>query len=326
MADKTSWGHVPTGSASPSRILRESGEEWIAPNPIMHEETDMSHGHEPLRVLEGEPVTEDYDYQHRAPITPLRFAFGDMIGVFFLIWIPVLIAFFVPWDSMTNRQPVYGSLTIGRLIVALIIAVPPWVVLTRHLARGRMWDGILDMLLWALWMSGAMIVLCYLYPGRAEQVIWNASDYWDDMRAWIQTGQGTEGNPALWLPIHGLHLIVLIAGSILFGLPALMMGVLQLNYMNYYVAQVMHASREPLLAMVVAWHFWSVIRVAGYIILASAIYQLEIGALNYRRLGSVTLTVLSGVVFGFFLVVTDAFLKLQYAKPIQEILSHLTRL
>jgi hypothetical protein len=249
-----------------------------------------------------------------------------MSGVVFWVWIPALLAFFLPWEQWVGQTQVVGSLSASRLVVALIIAIPPWIVLTRHLARGRMWDGVLDMFLWAIWECMAIITLCYLYPARAEQAIWNASTYWEDMRNWIQTGKGTEGDPALWLPLQGKHLIMLIVGAFIFGLPALVMGVFQLNYMNYYVSQVMHSSGNPLIALPIAWHFWSVIRVAGYIIIATSIYQLEIAFMNLRRLRWTTWSIVGGLVVGLLLVVADALLKLGNAELTRQALEKLTNI
>jgi hypothetical protein len=278
------------------------------------------------------PIVESFageggrqDYAESLP-APMRYAFADMSGVVFGVWIPVLLAFFLPWEEWGSYPKLFAGMDAGHVVVALIIAIPPWFALTKHLARGRLWDGILDMLLWAIWESLTMIALCYLYPDRAQHVIWNASNYWNDMRGWIASGSGTEADPARWLPLQGVHLIALVVAAFIFGLPALVMGTFLLNYMNFYVAQCMMASREPLLTMAVAWHFWSVIRVVGYIMIASAIYQLELLSLQAKRARIILTAVVGALSVGFLLVILDALLKWQYTGVVRQALMRLTGL
>jgi len=249
------------------------------------------------------------------------FVFGEMWGAVFLAWLPVMVVFFLPWSTLFGDGRFLGSMTFGQLIAAVVIAVPPWVVLLTRLLKGRLWDGILEMFLWAIWECMAMIMLCYLYPDRAGAVIWHASDYWSDMSGWLRTGSGVEGTPAQWLPLHGTHLAMLIVGAFFGGLPALVMGVLQLNYMNYYVARCLLLSDEPLLTLPLAWHFWSVIRVAGYIVLASAMFQLFL-RLVFRAPWR-TKVFVNALLIGIILVLADALFKWLYAEDLRRVLSAL---
>jgi hypothetical protein len=192
---------IPTGSTEPSKIIHEPGRyqagphteppptfqpPWMAqPGPESSENaaqaaTTGSGG--PGHKIEEVPVVESFagdgawvDDSERLP-KPMRYAFADMSGVVFGVWIPVLLAFFLPWNQWGSYPKLFAGMDAGHVVVALIIAIPPWYVLTRHLLRGRLWDGILDMLLWAIWESLTMIALCYLYPDRAQHVIWNASN------------------------------------------------------------------------------------------------------------------------------------------------------
>jgi hypothetical protein len=202
--------------------------------------------------------------------------------------------------------------------VAVLIALPPFIVLTIHLAKGRLWDGIMDMFLWAIWECIVMILLCFLYPDRGADVIWHASDYWAEMRGWLATGEGIEGDPSRWYQVHLLHLGLLIIGAIIFGLPALILGVLQLNYMNYYVARCCLLSDNVLPTAFVAWHFWSIFRVAGYIMIAASFYYLVLRMFRIRWRGT---SFAGGLVFGLILVIADAFLKWQFAEQVRVILA-----
>lgn len=247
---------------------------------------------------------------------PMRLVFGDMTGVFILCWIPVIFAFFFPWSVFIRNVTVVGDLDSHQLALALTIGIFPWIVLVLHVWKGRLWDGILDMILWALWECLIMIALCYLYPDRAQEIIFRASDYWDEMSRWIASGKGAEGDIAQWGMIHAKHLGMLVIAGFLFGLPALIFGVLQLNYMNFYVAQLMSASDNPLLTLVVAWHFWSILRVVGYIILASTMFQIFM-ALIIRR-PSRNYAIAGGFIWGILFVIADATCKYVYAENVRQ--------
>jgi hypothetical protein len=289
--------------------------------------------YEPIYAGEGEPlVRPSYEPPPPAPTRkirrlekplgePMRLVFGDMSGAFFLVFIPVLFAFFFPWNLWLPNIAVAKGLTVRHLALACTIAIFPWIVLTLHLARGRLWDGILDMFLWAIWECGIMITLCYLYPHRAEAVLYNAAAYWDDMQSWLITGHGTEGTISAWFPIHLRHLVLIHIGAFLIGLPGLVLGVLQLNFMNYYVSRCMLAATDPLRTLPVAWHFWSVIRVLGFITIASAIYQVFL-RLIFRvpaRWGWIWGAWFSGMIF----VVLDALLKWRFAETVRMMLRSL---
>ncbi|MCX6645804.1 MAG: hypothetical protein NTY09_05535 [bacterium] len=259
-----------------------------------------------------------------APLPPpMKMVFADMAGVVFLVWLPIMAAFLLPWSVWVDSTPIIRGLNKVHIIVALIISLPPWIVLMMHLKRGRLADGILDMFLWAIWESIIMISMCYLYPRESEKLIWHASLYWDTMRTWIATGSGPEGNPILYIPIHVQHLLAVSVGAILLGLPALMLGVFQLNYMNYYVAQCMLLSGNPLLVLPIAWHFWSVLRVMGFITIASSLFQ---WVLKGFRAPANAKSILSGIVVGLILVIADLILKGVFAEQTRFLLKSLTGL
>ena len=260
----------------------------------------------------GSPGGERYA---RAAL-PLRIVFGDMAGFVFLVWFPIFFCFFLGWTGWLGTARMPGMpFNVIQLVVAAIIAFPPWIVLWRHLVRGRLWDGILDMFLWAIWESTVMIMFCYFFPGIAGRILWHASDYWTEMSNWIATGVGAESHWVQWLPIHVRHLIMLLIGALIFGYPALIMGVFQLNYMNYYVAQCMLNSANGLLVLPIAWNFWGIVRVAGYIVLASTVFQLVFKWI--RRAPATAAAIVGGFVIGLLLIVLDGYLKWQFAEQVR---------
>ena len=253
---------------------------------------------------------------------PMRLIYGDMVGVFFLCWIPMMVGFFFPWSLIIPNTRLFDELTLHQLAFASLIAIFPWIVLILHLWRGRLWDGILDMLLWALWECIIVLILCYLYPDQSKDLIFKAGSYWSEMKDWLVSGEGPEGSPIIWLPIHAKHLATLIIGAFVLGLPALIMGVLQLNYMNFYVANVVEHSNNPLLTLAVAWHFWSIFRVIGFIVIASAIFQLFMGWVIRRPM--LKAWVVSALITGVVFIILDGVCKWLYAENVRISLNTLT--
>ena len=253
---------------------------------------------------------------------PGRFVFADMSGVLLLVWFPVMVAFFFPFKEYLGDVPLAGSFGLSHLVSAFIIAIGPWFVLLNHLRKGRLFDGIADMILWAIWECLIVITLTFFYKEQAREVFWNASSYWQDMREWLATGRGAEGDPSVWLLMHVKHLAILLVASLFFGLPALIMGVLQLNYMNYYVASCMLASDNPLMVGLMAWHVWSILRVTGYIVLASTVFHCVLGLtgkVHWRKSQFA-----GGIIVGLCLVILDGILKWQLAETTRQVILSLT--
>jgi len=303
--------------------------EWVPEEPVVEgvfEPVEEKPVEEKIEVPPPYKSSKTYKRKVRPKKAspPLRFVFGDMWGVIFLIWVPVIICFFLPWHLLIPDTEIIGNLKYHQAIFGLVIALPPWIVLIVHLTRGRLLDGILDMFLWAIWECFIMILLCFLYPDVGSDVIWNGSGYWEEMRGWLATGEGIEGDPGQWLYVHAKHLIMLVIGALVFGLPALVMGVFQLNYMNYYVARCMLLSDNPLITLLAAWHFWSILRVAGYIILASTFFQAVLRLIFRTRWSGGAFA--GGLVTGLLFMVADGIFKWLYAEHVRELIAMLTGL
>jgi len=67
------------------------------------------------------------------------------------------------------------------------------------------------------------------------------------------------------------------------GLGALFLGAVLLNYMNFYVAALLSASAHPLFACVFAWQPYAMLRVVGYILVATAATEASFGAVARYR-------------------------------------------
>ena len=121
-------------------------------------------------------------------------------------------------------------------------------------------------LCWAWSQSWAVAGATILAPETATEVVLHGAAYTDNMFHWIKTGEGAEGSLQLFLPIHLREYAIFSLLSLLtFGSTALILGTYLLNYMNFYVGQLVSQSSHPWLAALVGWPPWSMLRVVGYI-------------------------------------------------------------
>jgi hypothetical protein len=133
------------------------------------------------------------------------------------------------------------------------------------------------------------------------------------MLTWVRTGAGPEGSPRLFLPVHVRHYLGFCALSLLtVGYAGLALGTVLLNYMNYYVAELIRVSTEPVGSAAFGWPVWAVLRVVGFT--ASGTAMAALGLAGWRRARGWGRR--SGLLFpgrllalGFGLVVADAALK-----------------
>ena len=197
----------------------------------------------------------------------------------------------------------------GRFSLPILCAAPAYVAMVILLARERPRSAIAAMLVWAALLGGSMTVLSTLWPERASAAIINGPAYWDEMKIWLDTGVGRESTPAQFLPQHLLHaglfaLLAIATGSAL----AILFGAVLMNYMAYYVGEVIRLSPEhSWLAGILAWHPWSVIRVAAYVVLGVCLAEPLLSRLRGRprRLG----TLRGWIAAAFAGLVLDAALK-----------------
>ena len=124
------------------------------------------------------------------------------------------------------------------------------------------------MLFWALCLGIVVVSACIRYPDAAARSIFYGTTYAQEMFHWIKTGEGAEGNPVQFVPVHLVHFVIFAIFSLLTAsLLSLTMGALLMNYMSFYVGSVILASHDRFLAAVMAWHPWSVIRVISFVLL-----------------------------------------------------------
>jgi hypothetical protein len=153
------------------------------------------------------------------------------------------------------------------LLPAFQIAVA-YPVLYSLLAQKKRIRAIWAMLFWALCVAIVMITSSVHFYDRAGNSIIHGRAYVREMFYWIKTGIGAESNPWQFVPQHLLHFVVFAILSVLTAsILSLFMGAILMNYMSFYVASVIRASSNELLACLMGWHVWAILRVASFVLL-----------------------------------------------------------
>jgi uncharacterized membrane protein len=157
---------------------------------------------------------------------------------------------------------VFGNPWLMLILNAMVI----YPVFLQKINRQSYRKALLLVLLWAVFQSIAVIITTLKTPEQAATVIFRGVSYTDEMIHWIRTGEGAEGSLRLFLPIHVKYYGAFSLLSFLtLGWASLLLGTYLLNYMNYYVAQLIAMSAKPWLAVLIGWPIWSILRVIGFI-------------------------------------------------------------
>lgn len=188
------------------------------------------------------------------------------------------------WD-INNGRVIFLVLSIGAALstaVSFLISIN-WLMpilgtavaypILLYLIRRRQYSkAAVSMLLWAIFQSMAVGVATFWFPETAAKVVLSGSSATVEMLHWIKTGEGAEGSIALFLPIHIRNYVIFCALCCLtVSGAALLFGTWLLNYMNFYVANLVRVSVHPWLAIVVGWPPWSILRVIGFILTGIAL-------------------------------------------------------
>ncbi len=185
-----------------------------------------------------------------------------MISAYLIAVIPALI---LPWVLLPLRN---------TGLFAVFPVLPAAVVYARLIRARRKEAAVTVAMLWALALTISTVAASATFSEAAAKAIWHAGAYRDEMLAWIATGRGAEGDPAIFLPRVLLeYALVLVLSAVSMGVAALFLGGMLLGYMNGYVGWVIaHAdpSASPIAAAVTAWPPWSVCRVLSFILAGTA--------------------------------------------------------
>lgn len=156
----------------------------------------------------------------------------------------------------------------NKILLPLLQIVFAYPVMFSLIAQSRRKRAVVAMLFWALCLGVFSVSACALYPRTAAATVIHGTTYAGEMFHWIRTGQGPEGDPLKFVPQHLLHLVLFCVLSLLTGsVLSLFMGAVLMNYMAFYVGSLINQSTDPLLATVMGWHPWSILRVMSFVML-----------------------------------------------------------
>ena len=198
----------------------------------------------------------------------------------------------------------------------------PWFFL--QVCRHRYLQALGWVLLWAFFQSLAVILSTIFAPVRGAKVILNGTIYTEEMLHWIRTGEGAEGSLSLFLPLHLQEYVLFSLLSLLsLGAVALLLGTYLLNYMNFYVGNLILISANPWLAALLGWPMWSLLRVVGFICTGIALTALGLNFLSRFRQQSTQLESpfpRNYLIAGFGFVIADILVKATLAPIWQKLL------
>ncbi len=191
--------------------------------------------------------------------------------------------------SATAVAAVLG-LWLARIHPVLLPLLPVLAVYPAYLwlvRENRLLEAAALVLEWALVLTLAVIGATLQYGDRLAPLIIHGEAYRQEMFRWVATGMGPEGDPSLFMAPKIRELVVFsVAAAATLGFAALLMGAILLDYMNFYVGSLILAAKPgaaPLVAAL-AWPIYAILRVPGYVFLATALTRITYVALRERRL------------------------------------------
>jgi len=207
----------------------------------------------------------------------------------------------------------------SRILLPILTCWHAYILMIYLLKSERRREAVIYMLIWALMLGVIMTLICFYYPERGGEVIIKGLSYAEEMFRWIITGEGVEGSPAQFIPEHIMHLTVLAALSLLtMSSLSILFGTVLMNYMAYYVARLMLATDNPIITFLVGWHFWSLFRIAGFVMLGVVLAEfLAHGIFKYRWKVS---DIKSYLIAAAVLLLADIICKAIFAPAVGELL------
>jgi hypothetical protein len=133
--------------------------------------------------------------------------------------------------------------------------------------------------------SGLAMLLAKGFPTQTALVLTDGAPYCAANLQWIQTGVDPERSPSVWLLVQlqeAAGMAIWATSSL--GLVPLVRGFYQIDLMNFFVGRLLAASENGLIAILVGWHPWAILRGIGYVRLAFAAVSASLGYFLGRSL------------------------------------------
>lgn len=189
-------------------------------------------------------------------------------------WIPAAIAsgtipFLISWQTGIPGHQILSAILLMLICIGLV--------------RDDAWvRGLAAIALMFAAHSVLVIGVARFDPG-AGALLPGAEQYWRAQIDWIQTGKDPEHELRNWVPAHAQHL----AGTVAFtytslGLLTFYRGLIEVDLMNYYNAQLLNHSVNKSLSLAYGWHIWSLLRGIGYVFIAFETISFSLQRLTCR--------------------------------------------
>lgn len=233
-------------------------------------------------------------------------------------WIPFLAA-----AAAGSAGTLLGSLQPWPWLWPVVVTALVYPIFYTGVVRGRLGRTVGVMLVWAIaatWTFWTIAAIGGTEP-LADRVIQGPA-YAAEMLHWKETGIGAEGSPRQFLPLHARHFSLFCVASVITGGAAgLAFGVVLLDYMNFYVAELAR-STDNVGAFLIGWPVWAVVRVVGFMSAGTALAHLFFGRIWIRGSWD-PMAFRRWMLVGVGLVVLDALLKSTLAETWRGFLSRL---
>lgn len=176
------------------------------------------------------------------------------------VWVLLATTPFLPWLVLLPG---------GRWLLPLVAPLTLYEAFVNRV-RLKYYTGAWGLgMAWAGLLSLGVIVQVFLAPDVAAEIL-HGEAYREEMFHWVATGQGSEGEPMQFLPIHLLHLSAFVVLCwISAGYLGLVLGAILMGYMSYFVGSYALAAGAPVLGSILAWVPWSVLRVMAFVLLGT---------------------------------------------------------
>jgi len=179
----------------------------------------------------------------------------------------------------------YVGLMVGGLFLPLLQVLVLAYFFVRNIVLNRLWRAGFLVLVWSLALTVSVAYAgysCGCDPSVVDRVV-HGRGYILEMISWLETGRGPEGDPSLFLVPKIKEIIVFTVASLVsMGLAGLFMGAILLNYMNIYYGTLVWMSNGSLVAVLMGWPIYAIIRVVGYVFLGTVLSRTTYLLLKYR--------------------------------------------
>lgn len=221
-----------------------------------------------------------------------------------------------------GTMPLLGGWALGSSVWQGPMAVGLAVLLVCGAARDRPGAALLG-------VGAGMFAYCALAiglttndPASMAAVLPDGPAYWDKTVHWVRTGESPEYQLAWWVPAH-FQLIAATAllSYVSLGATALFEGLYEAGLMNFYVGSLLREANDPVVALFVGWHPWSVARGIGFLFLCYEVVSWSLQRLVDVQLSSQRARIVRWSI-GLGFLALDALLKGFFLEPVRQTLAN----